>query len=197
MSFNYTFQSQQVSQQSNELPLNAARHCVTAFCRLTDSLSRTWHTIEIAAAATAVLTAVPGTMLLSDVLTSTASRKRFPTGSTFWEDSCGSRTVDLLAGPAEDQLAVQQWQQRREAVYHETFVERRVYGFEDFTVWLPFGFTLVALAPFVVFRGQKKAERVDLCLVGLDTVFFTVHVEIYNIFIYVFTFIQISKKKKV
>lgn len=40
-------------------------------------------TMEMAAAATAVLTDVPGTMLLSDVLTSTASRKRLPTGSTF------------------------------------------------------------------------------------------------------------------
>lgn len=40
-------------------------------------------TMVIAAAATAVLTDVPGTMLLSDVLTSTATMKRFPTGSTF------------------------------------------------------------------------------------------------------------------
>lgn len=39
-------------------------------------------TMVIAAAATAVLTDVPGTMLLSDVLTSTATRKRLPTGST-------------------------------------------------------------------------------------------------------------------
>lgn len=41
-------------------------------------------TIVIAAAATAVLTDDPGTMLLSDVLTSTATTMRLPTGSTFW-----------------------------------------------------------------------------------------------------------------
>lgn len=40
-------------------------------------------TMEIAAAATAVLIEVPGTMLLSDVLTSTATTKHLPTGSTF------------------------------------------------------------------------------------------------------------------
>lgn len=62
-------------------------------------------------------------------------------------------------------------------MYHETFVERRVYCFEDFTVWVPFGFTLVALAPFVVFRGQKKAERMDLCLVELETGFYSVYVD--------------------
>lgn len=37
----------------------------------------------MAAAATAVLIDVPGTMLLRDVLTSTATTKHLPTGSTF------------------------------------------------------------------------------------------------------------------
>lgn len=129
------------------------------------SLGGSQHTIEIAAAATAVLTAVPGMMLLSEVLTSTASRKRLPTGSTFWKHSCNSRTIDLLDIPEEGALPERKWQQRNEGVYHKTFVECRVYRFEDFVVWFPFGFALVALAPFVVFRGQKKAERMDLCLV--------------------------------
>lgn len=40
-------------------------------------------TMAMAAAATAVLTGVPGTTLLREVLTSTANMKRFPTGSTF------------------------------------------------------------------------------------------------------------------
>lgn len=40
-------------------------------------------TMAMAAAATAVLTGVPGTTLLSEVLTSTARMKRLPEGSTF------------------------------------------------------------------------------------------------------------------
>lgn len=122
-------------------------------CINTVSLSVSQRTMEMAAAATAVLTDVPGTMLLSDVLTSTASRKRLPTGSTFWEHSGSSRTVDPFAIPAGRKPTEWHWQQRNEGEYHETFVKGRVCCFEDFAVRFPFGFALVALAPFVVFRG--------------------------------------------
>lgn len=50
-------------------------------------------TIAMAAAATAVLTGVPGMTLLSEVLTSTATMKRLPTGSTFWKQNRGVSTV--------------------------------------------------------------------------------------------------------
>lgn len=60
-------------------------------------------TMVMAAAATAVLIDVPGTTLLSDVLTSTATKKRFPTGSTFysqrWEKLFVlSNAIDLMSG---------------------------------------------------------------------------------------------------
>lgn len=111
-------------------------------------------TIVMAAAATAVLTDVPGTMLLSDVLTSTATTKRLPTGSTFWGQRCNSKGGYVFAGATGCCLlwwSARDWRTLKRT-YRKTFVKRSIYCFEDAAVWIPPGFTLIALASFVVFR---------------------------------------------
>lgn len=113
-------------------------------------------TMVIAAAATAVLTDVPGTMLLSDVLTSTATRKRLPTGSTCWGQIA---TVREVKWQLTLQLAVffdGLWEAViMKRTHHKTLVKGRVHCLEDAAVWFPFCFTLIALASFVVFRRQE------------------------------------------
>lgn len=123
----------------------------------------------IAAAATAVLIDVPGTMLLNDVLTSTATTKRLPTGSTFWGQNNNRTSVYffVLADATDAAVFFDGLSEvmKLNRTYHKALVKSRVHCFEDAAVWFPFCFTLIALASFVVFRSQEYVDRVELCLV--------------------------------